>query len=236
MPGKRKTPLAILLVLLLLAALPAAAQSSYLESGVNGVGVDVVARISLDAFEQAGLRAGYSISGVLDLGANLGIRFGGSEGDDTVETRVAILYNVNVLEQSRLVPLSLQIFGSYGLMNVSSDSLSDSSLIKTGTGYTIGADLYWDISLLSVWGIRFGATASYESTNYQTTTEVLPPEGSDYPISNRVRNVIYGGMLGFLFTTIRGVVFAPLVKVVVNQDLDLFFEPQLSLVIPSKPR
>ena len=49
--------------------------------------------------------------------------------------KVDIFYNVNVLKQDENIPLSLQVKGFYGLINVTSDYLNANALLKRGTGF-----------------------------------------------------------------------------------------------------
>lgn len=231
----KSIPTFILILLFLSTAL--AAQSAFLEKGTNGVGIEVESLLELGELESFGMGAGYSIAGIMDLGVKAGLGFGELEGYDADETKVAIFYNINVLKQDANIPLSFQVKGFYGLMNITSDYLDNNTppLIKKGTGFSIGADVYKDFKLLSFWRVRLGLTGFYESYRYSTEEADPPPVVTDpeYPKIERASNIYYGFLSSLLFKTKKEGVLSAGLKFLLNKELSWKLAPVVSIAIPS---
>ncbi len=234
----KSIPPLILIILFLSTAL--AAQSAYLEKGTNGVGIEVESLLELGKLESFGIGAGYSISGIMDLGVKAGMSFGELEADDVEydadETQVAIFYNINILKQDDDIPLSFQVKGFYGLMNITSNYLDNHSppLLKRGTGFSIGADMYKDFKLLPFWLVRLGLTGFYEAYRYSTEEDNPPAEANpEYPVIERVSNIYYGFLSSFLFKTKKEGVLSVGLKFLLNKELSWKLAPAISIAIPS---
>ena len=224
-----KTLLVITLFALVL--LGAAGQSAYLENGVNGTGLTVDVAWIADKLAGFGFSAGYSISGILDLGMALNVIYDEIEKKEAREINGRILYNVFVFKQQAEIPLSLQIIGSYGLSRISSDPLEEQKLIRRGSGFTIGAILSTDFMLGFRWAIRLGLLADYRSYRYITETEIAIPEDSVYPVSQYEEELIYGGLVGVLLKPVMGPVVAVGLKGTVLASA-LRFEPFINMTQP----
>ncbi len=227
----------LLVLILLFLSTGLTAQSSFLENGTNGVGIEVESLWERDKLESFGIGAGYSIAGILDLGADVGVKFNELGGFAATEMKVAIFYNVNVLKQDENIPLSFQVKGFYGLINVSSDYLDTNvpPLIKRGTGFSIGAEMYKDFQLFPFWLVRLGLTGSYESYRFSTEEADPPPIVTDpaYPKIEWVSDIYYGLITGFLFKTKKGMVLSAGLKILLNRELAWKLAPAVSLAIPS---
>ena len=225
-----------LVLILLLLSNGLSAQSAFLENGTNGVGIEVESLWERDKLERFGIGAGYSIAGILDLGAGLGMKFNELGGFAATEMKVAIFYNVNVLKQDDNIPLSFQVKGFYGLINVSSDYLNANALLKRGTGFSIGAEMYKDFQLFPFWLVRLGLAGSYESYRFSTEEADPPPIVTDpvsYPKIEQVSDIYYGLIAGFLFKTKKGMVLSAGLKILLNRELAWKLAPAVSLAIPS---
>ncbi len=231
----KSIPPLILILLFLSTAL--AAQSAFLEKGTNGVGIEVESLFKLAELESLGIGAGYSIAGIMDLGVKAGLGFGELEGSDADETQVAIFYNINILKQNDYIPLSFQVKGFYGLMNITSDYLDNNTppLLKRGTGFSIGADMYKDFKLLPFMFVRLGLTGFYESYRYSTEEADPPPvvTDPDYPKIERASNIYYGFLSSFLFKTKKEGVLSVGLKFLLNKELSWKLAPAISIAIPS---
>ena len=222
----------ICIVVFLVCSFGAFAQGTYLEKGQNGFGGEVRLMWSQDGFKGMGVVTGYSIAGILDIGFDLGYTLGELEGTSSTELGVAFDYNVNVLKQSARVPLSLQIMGSYGLVNVSSEYLDTRDLIRRGTGYTIGVDLSRNFRLTSYWLLRMNGLVDYESFTYtDTDTSAVPPTVA---VQEHIGNLLFGGGLGFLFVFPRGSTLAVQAELRADQDLELQIHPIIAVAFPQK--
>jgi hypothetical protein len=226
-----------LVAILLLCSISLFAQGAYLEKGDNGFGVEVRGMWTPEAFKGVGFTAGYSIAGILDVGIDLGYSLGELSGSDSTELSLGFDYNVNVVKQSVGVPLSVQIIGSYGLANVSSDALAP-DLVRRATGYTIGLSLGRNFRLTSFWLLRVTGLLDYESKTYTDTQVVESGDGEEMAVTvvnrDNVTNLFYGGGLGFLFVFPKGQILAVQAEVRADEDLDLQIHPILALAFPQK--
>jgi hypothetical protein len=223
-----------LVAILLLCSISIHAQGAYLEKGDNGFGVEVRGMWTPEAFKGVGFTAGYSIAGILDVGIDLGYSLGELSGSDSTELSLGFDYNVNVVKQSAGVPLSVQIIGSYGLANVSSDALAP-DLVRRATGYTIGVSLGRNFRLTSFWLLRITGLLDYESKTYTDTEVIINGDGEPVlAVVNRdhVKNLFFGGGLGFLFVFPKGQTLAIQAEVRADEDLELQIQPILALAFP----
>ena len=212
-------------LLLLLFSISLFAQGVYLPRGQNGFGAEARVIWNEDGFEATDVTAGYSIAGILDVGAGITCKsteFGGSSATDL---RFAIDYRVNVLKQSARVPISVQIMGSYGLNDVTGEYLETNNARRRGTGYTIGLDVSRYIRLARFLRLHLNALVDYESVNYITT--VIVPGSVDY-----LRNLYYGGGGGFLFVFPKGQTLAVRAEVRADQDMKLHIQPIIGVAFP----
>jgi len=198
-----------------------AAQGAYLEKGVNGLGAQVRTVLTADGFAGLGIASGYSIAGILDIGADLGFTLSEVDGYDSTDVRVAVYYNVSVVKQSVRAPISIQIVGSYGFINVVSEYLEDNNWTLFGTGFTIGLNLVRDFKITPSFLIRTGLLGCYESANYNI-------------IYNRTRAVYFGGGLGIAFVFPTGVTLFLGTEIRADQDLELQFQPVMAAAFPQK--
>ena len=202
---------------------------------MNGLGGEARTVWTLKKFEGVGIFSGYSIAGVLDIGAHLTYKLGEIEGTSSSELGIAFYYKVNVLKQSVRAPLSLQNIESYRLVNVSSEYMDTDELERTGTGYTVGLSLSKKFRITSFWLIRLSLLTDYESISY-TDTKVVETTTLEKVVNmeNRehVGNLFFGGGLGFLFVFPRGSTLAVLAELRSDQDLELLIHPIIALSFP----
>jgi len=219
-------------VVFLVCSFGAFAQGAYLEKGQNGFGGEVRAMWSQDGFRGLEVVTGYSIAGILDIGFDLDYKLGEIGGTSTSELGLGFAYRAHVLKQSPRIPLSLQIMGSYGLVNVSSDYLETKDLIRRAIGYTIGVDLSRSFRLTSYWLLRMNMLVDYQSFTYtDTDTSVAPPAIAD---QEQVGTLFFGGGLGFLFVFPMGSTLAVQAELRADQDLELQIHPILAVAFPQK--
>ena len=212
-------------IVLLLVSATLFAQGLYLQRGQNGFGAEARVIWDEDGFEATDVTAGYSIAGILDVGAGFAYtptEYGGSSATDL---RFAFDYRVNVLKQSPRVPLSVQIMGSYGLNDVSGEYLETNNARRRGTGYSIGLDVSRDIRLVRFLHLHLNALVDYESVNFLTTG--IGPDSVDY-----LRNLYYGGGGGFLFVFPKSQTLAVRAEVRADQDMKLHIQPIVGVAFP----
>lgn len=179
---------------------------------------------------------GSSISGVLDLG----LRFGADviPAESSVTPDIGMFYNFAPVKQARGIPISAQVFGSYTFRAESSDFLTENRLIRESRGYTLGLALVRDTFFGRAIGIRTGAVSEY--ANYLVTTTVGFNSGgfagtaevdyAEYPQTERLSDLVYGGYLGIIVRSARGsavlvgssVLLDPSLAVEIRPDVQLF--------------
>lgn len=190
----RSVPFATIALLLLLAsAARVCAQSIALTETQNSLVTQSRARFSSSGFESIAIGSGYSISGVLEIG--LAFHTGGVGSTERI-TDIGMLYAVTPLKQSRLVPVSAQIFGSYAYRFARSDFLSDNRLAKEGTGYSVGLLIARDIVLVDWFTLRLGAVAEFANVSTVTgATFVVDPADLfylEYPLIEQNTELLLG--------------------------------------------
>ena len=188
-------------------------QSAYLDNGVNGTGLTVDMAWNTSRLEGIGLSAGYSISGILDLGLALNVVYdeielfiaeGETKTSDSREINGSILYNVYVIKQQDEVPLSLQIIGSYGLSRTSSELLEKQNVTRRGSGFTVGTILTRDFTIDPGWAVRLGLLVDYRSYQYTIEPDSAPAEDSIYLGSQFAEQLEYGALVGLLIKPVLG--------------------------------
>ena len=221
-------------------------QSAHLENGVNGTGVTIKAVWEPGKLAGVGFHTGYSLSGIMDLGMGLDLFFDEIQGTNTREVNGYIFYNVFVFKQQQWIPVSLQVVGSYGLNHISGEYFDDNGLIKRGTGFTIGAVLSRNFTILPALEVMVGLSTSYRSYRFSTVTEQPPEEIPEppveppveevpeirYPLAEEESNFYYGCLLGISLLPARGPVFSVSVAALLDLDAKFHLEPELSVAVP----
>ena len=218
----------ILLGALLVTPARLVAQGAYLNKGVNGFGTEARAVLSLEGFDGVGITSGYSIAGILDIGADLGLSLGELGGREAADVRVAMVYNVSVLKQSEGVPVSLQVLGSYGATTVISNYLDEDGAQRRGLGYTIGVSLSRSFRLTPVASLRLSLLADYESAALATTGGTAIPDSTEY------RRTLFAGVgVGAGFAFPRGTALVITAQMRADQDFRFEVRPILAFAVPT---
>ena len=217
-------------IVLLLVSATLFAQGIYLQRGQNGFGAEARVIWNEEGFGATDVTAGYSIAGILDIGAGLTYTLGDLDGFSSSDLRIAFDYRVNVLKQSPGVPLSIQVMGSYGLNEVNSDYLDGPpAVIRRGKGYTIGLDLSRNFRLSRFLLLHLNTLVDYESISYTEREESIPDVITN---EERIRNLYYGGGGGFLFVFPKGQTLAIRAEVRADEDLKLHIQPIVGIAFP----
>lgn len=213
--------------LLMLSAIHAFSQGTYLEKGTNGFGGEARLIWTAEGFQGVGIGSGYSIAGILDIGASLVYTLGELGGFDASDLRVAFDYRVNVLKQAPGVPLSLQIIGSYGLNDAASEYLDNDNAVRRGTGYSIGLNLIRDLRIIDFLALRLNLLVDYESITYSTFGDTLDS-------TEHAGTLLYGGGAGMLFILPKGQTIALRAELRADENLDLQVVPVLGVAFPHR--
>ena len=214
-----------------------AAQSVTLPFTDSGVVVRGEGTISDEEGGGIAFGAGYTISGVLDLG----LRFGADliASDSSVTSDIGMFYGFAPLKQSPGVPVSAQIYGSYTFRAESSDFLTRNRLLHESRGYTLGIALVRDNFFNESVGVRTGALSEY--SNYLATTTVgFDPTSftgtsevdyDEYPQTARLSGFVYGGYLGGIVRGGRGRALLIGSRVLLDRSLAVEIRPDVQLLM-----
>jgi hypothetical protein len=133
----------ILLLLCSAIGFTAYSQSSFLDKGQNGFGINGGFSSNEDLTGFFG-SVGYSFSGIFDLGLSVG-RFGFKEqllGEDFKATEISPNASFFVIKQDEKIPVSFSLNASYHSIKYSNKLLSDYGIGVTGNAFSLGASLY----------------------------------------------------------------------------------------------
>ncbi|MCK5201606.1 MAG: hypothetical protein KAR21_24800 [Spirochaetales bacterium] len=183
----------IFIVLTLLFTLPISisAQSRYLEDGIGGPGFEFSMGIVDYGLTTFGMTAAYSIGGIMDIGVFADRETGTLGNDPNTDINVGFLYNLIVVKQTEYIPFNLQLEGSYGYTNVSSDYLDGLDLQKEGQGFQLGMSIYSEILIISKFGILVGGKGLYTNYIFTTTDVPVPAEPVVYNLE-RIEELEFG--------------------------------------------
>lgn len=180
---------------LMLAAHPVAAQSAFLDEAQYGGGISIASELDERGFLAARSRAVYAVNGMVDLGADVSVVTRADEAQGGTVVEGAAAWAVTLLKQDRIVPVSVQIRGSFLRSVVNSSQLQSEGLRKTGGGYAISADAFRFARVTPRLYRRVGVMAVYESRTYVTEREDGTTDGA-FPIGTSEQRLYYGGILG----------------------------------------
>lgn len=181
--------------LLVLAGHPVVPQSAFLDEAQYGGGISITSELDERGFLAARSRAVYAVNGMVDLGADVGVVTESGIGQDSTVVEGAVAWAVTLLKQDRIVPVSVQIRGSFLRSVVNSSRLQSEGLRKTGGGYAISAEAFRFARVTPRLYRRVGVMAVYESRTYVTEREDGTTDGA-FPIGTAEQRLYYGGILG----------------------------------------
>ncbi len=206
------------------------AQSSYLEKGQNGFGINGGFSTNDDVSGFAGV-VGYSFSGVFDLGVSLS-RFGFDQqllGEELNATVISPYASYIVIKQDESTPVSFSLDGSYERQiytsDVSSDVLSNNDIDMTGNYFTIGAELFTDFEASDAMKIQPRIGVNY------VTGEIKLEDSSGSSETENNNTTVFNLGLSLIFETSpsNSFVVTPALGI---QDEGTTFGLSLSFIIP----
>jgi hypothetical protein len=215
--------------MLMLAAAAAAlkAQSTVPGGGADGRRVGICFRMRDAGIGDLDLRAGMVLEGFLELGLGCTVDFTPVDALPSREFTVSVLAGASVLRQDERMPISFLLTGSYGKASFISDSLAAQGLTRSGTGFTVGAELSRDFRLSDAVHLGLSLTGLYESTVY--TTEPAGGSAGAIVVANPV-NYWYGLRTGLVFVLADGFALSLDVPVALDKDLRIWYGPTLGFL------
>ncbi len=166
---KKHEFICIVLALLFILPISVSAQSRNLEDGIGGPGFEFSMGIIDYELRNFGLTAAYSIGGIMDIGVFADREIGTLSGYERTDINAGFLYNIIVVKQTENVPFNLQMEGSYGYTNVSSDYLDFFDVQMVGQGFKFGISIYSEIVVFSNFAILVGGKGLYKNYIFTRT-------------------------------------------------------------------
>jgi hypothetical protein len=220
------------LSLLFLAPGIAEAQSSFTRSGLNGALFDVHSRLNdAGAPEQFGGQIGFSIGGILDVGAVFSVGMDEIESRDETETAIGISYGIMLIKQEDQAPFSIQLDGDYSFSFVDSGYYDDQDQQKDGHGYILNLRLLRDFNPGQGWVIRLGTFGSYRSFRYTVSEIGLASEEDQVFLTESQSGFRYGGHLCVGKKTSRGRTWYVAGEPVLDEDANVSVSVRTGVVI-----
>jgi len=214
----------LIITLLFIFSGTVSAQSRFLEDGIGGPGFEFSMGLVDYKLSTFGVNAAYSIGGIMDIGFYANRETGTLYDFDRTDINAGFLYNLIVVKQTKHIPFNLQLEGSYGYTNVSSEYLDFFDIQRVGQGFTLGVSLYNEILLFSKFGILIGGKGSYK--NYIFTETIAGSE--------RTEELQYGFISAFSMKLNNWPIIALGVEVLYSTpDPGISVQPTLSIVNPS---
>ncbi len=168
-----------ILLLILLSVPICVAQNRFLTYSGDSSEIGIGFSMENVSFNAVNFAAGFTIEDFIFLGLIANLNFTSQSGNPAQELVSGFNCKIAVIQQDDIIPLSSLIFGQFLKKNVISDSLQESDLIKTASGFSAGIEIYRDFALGNKINLRLGLGALYSSDNYVTEPEAGLSDSSD---------------------------------------------------------
>ena len=212
---------------------PLSAQSRYLENGIGGSCVSWEGVVDSTGLFDMGIAASYSIGGIMDIGFQLNREIGLIENYSKVDWNYAFLYNLIIIKQTKSVPFSFQLEGSYGFSNTDSDGLQNLHFTNSGQGFQIGGLVYREFKILSSWSLLLGVEGAYRNYLY-TMMDETNPASPVIDSLNRIEDFQWGGLAAVTFRAEHWPVISLESGICYDQNSGrILVEPKISIISPS---
>ncbi|MBN2655987.1 MAG: hypothetical protein JXR86_02930 [Spirochaetales bacterium] len=198
--------------------------------GDSGSRQEFAVEVSMDniSFNDVALIGGFVVEDFLFLGVDLRMDFDEIESLPAQNLQLGISARAAVLQQDDLFPLSCTLFGTFRKDKVIGDYLTDNELIKSGTGFSVGTDLFRDFVLNPDMALRIGLTASYRSQSFTTEPETGPTAYEDRVFED-VTGFGGGLIAGITFRINERMLLSVDLKGGINNDLHVIYGPSISI-------
>jgi hypothetical protein len=174
------------------------------------------------------LRAAFTLEGFLDLGLAGTVDFSPVDSLPSRRIDIAVFASAAVLRQDARMPLSFTLWGSYGKSSFLSDSLTAQALTRTGTGFTVEAELARDFGFSSTLFLHLGLVGEYDSITYTTEPTVGGGSSASTVVENP-SNYRFGLRTGLLFGLADGIAMYVGASATLDKDLRVEYGPVLRL-------
>ena len=210
------------------------AQETFLDQIQDGKEIDF--SFSMDNISAGTLRlgTGFTVENFLHVGLSWMMNFTQIANLPAQELRIGIVARAAVLKQDKSIPFSCILIGSFTKENFLSQYLQDNELRKTGTGLSVGLELFRDFVLKSPTAIRLGLIGGYETDSYVTEPLSGLVDASEREFQENV-SFSYGIVSGVTFLLSDRLVLSVFFEGRLDQDFHILYGPRIQLLSSHVP-
>ena len=177
----------------------------------------------------AGLRASLDLEQFLSLGVLWDMGFT-SEGErPATELAVGVWTDATLLSEDNGLPVSFVIRGEFAKTRTLSPYLDENSLVKSGTGYLIGASLSRGFAISGKSALIAAVDGWYRFDTYTLEAEA----GSDVTLETQITpstDYFYGVVVDYEFEVAEKMAISLGLELHLNSGLHLFYGPRFSFI------
>lgn len=221
------------LAAILLLTAPVLAPAQITAPGVDADATAVSASFRMDGLTpgELGIGAGFSLEGFLDLGVSFGMGFAPLAGTPSRDIAVAVFAAAAILRQDITMPVSFVLSGTYGRLTYDSTYLDSNALIRTGSRFGVGAEIYRDFAARENLFVRAGLFGEYLSTTHTTEATVVDPDAADpvEPVISSEASYRYGLLTGVTWIITPGIALSFFGFAGLDGDTRIVYGPRVRL-------
>ena len=178
---------------------------------------------------RADLRAGLNLEQFVSLGILWNMGFAGEGDEPATELAVGVWTDAKLLSEDNNLPVTFVVRGEFLKTRFLSAYLDDNDLVKSGTGYRIGAAVSRKFTISDTSGLNVALDGRYEFDTYtleaaagsQTTIETQITPSTDY---------FYGLAVEYEMRVAGNMALAFGLQLYLNSDLHIFYGPRFSFI------
>jgi hypothetical protein len=234
LPNKVKKSHILLLILFAFSCIALHAQESFLDQIQDGKEIDF--SFSMDNISAGTLMlgTGFTVENFLHIGLLWKMNFTQIVNLPAQELRIGIVARAAVLKQDQSIPFSFNLIGSFTKENFLSQYLQDNEMRKTGTGLSVGLELFRDFVLKSPAAIRLGLVGAYETDSYVTEPLSGLVDVSEREYQENV-SYTYGIFGGVTFLLSDRLLLSVFLDGRLDQDFHIRYGPRIQLLSSDVP-
>jgi len=176
-----------------------------------------------------GLRAGIDLEEFVSLGVLWDMGFTREGGEPATELAVGVWTDAVLLSEDNSLPISFVIRGEFLKKRFLSSYLEENDLIKSGTGYLLGASISRRFTLSGSSALNAAVRAWYRFDTYTLEKEA----GSGITFDTQITpstDYFYGIAAAYEMTLAENIALAVGLKAHLNSELHLFYGPELHFI------
>ena len=172
----------------------------------------------------AELRAGLDLEGFLLLGILWDLGFGTEGGASSTELSVGVWTSANLLSEENGLPVTFTIDGNFRKMRTLSAYLDENDLVKSGSGYKIGAAVSRKLNISEKSDLNLALDGYYQFDTYTLEAQA----GSEITFETEISpftNFFYGATVTIITTLTENIDVSYWVGLHLDKDLHIIYGP-----------